>query len=211
MGIVGYKNNPNMLPQEEDEQEELIDRCINAFAKLQDDTLALDFIGVKGKLRPIVLKDERYRTETRKLKARLYMNEIDDIESLMKELDKNSEVLEEEGYDVRNPREVKDYEREKKDDMNMRLKLMSMRRDLLSVTKQKEVDEADALNIFFVPLTREEFEKMQNVEIHDGGDVDISRGDESNSIVKGILASREEEDDMPFITDSDGNLISLDK
>jgi len=44
-----------------------------------------------------------------------------------------------------------------------------MRREMLSLSSNdKETEESESLNIFFIDVTREEFERMQNVEVHEG-------------------------------------------
>jgi hypothetical protein len=53
--------------------------------------------------------------------------------------------------------------------INLKMKVSSMRRDMLSLTSNdKETEESESLNVFFIDISREDFEKMLNVEIHEG-------------------------------------------
>lgn len=188
-----------------------VDAAIAAFAKLQDDTRALDYIGVRGRFRPLILKDEKYIVETRRLKAKMFMEEVDQVEDLIQELDETEPAEEE--YDVRNPKQAAEYERDKKDQLNMRLKLMSMRRELLSLNKESRAEEADAVNVYYIAMTREEFEKMQNVEIHLGskGDDVLVDDTKKEALAKSIKQMVSDEEDMPFFMEADGTLVAMDR
>ncbi len=212
-----------MGTHEENPFDELVSRCIKAFSVTYSDTIALDANGVLGKQRILIMEDERYRRETKMLKAQKTMRDLDEIEALTAEIteepdppDDGEEVVEEEepavdpfavdpDYDIRKHGTKKpeaprgpgrpktftaDLEKETptkpkklfdKARMDMRLKLIQERRAIHNTVKGEEEKEGDALNIFFVPVTREEFEKLGTVEVSVG-----------TSTSKGAFSSDEE-------------------
>jgi hypothetical protein len=145
----------------------VIENVVTAFKRFLSDSMALDYCGVLGKTRSFVLDSKEYKGQTKKIKAEAYLDELDDIEAIVAEL-KGSEVNESD-YDMRDSKQVKTYNKDYKDLFAMQLKANELRRNLLQLSQREdEAEEADALNIFFVPVTREEFDAMVTVEIHDG-------------------------------------------
>jgi hypothetical protein len=141
--------------------------------------------------------------------AEKFLEEIEEIEEISKEL-KNS-TPDEGSYDIRNPKDADAYVKDIKDTLNLRLKVADMRRDVLSITKTKEAEENDALNIFYIALTAEEFKAMSNVEIHDGSDdssISSSEKSVSPTARKRFGPDFDEEPD-PFIMSSDGSLEEI--
>jgi hypothetical protein len=135
--------------------DELVERCIESYGELYNDTYALDYNRVTGKMRAMVLESRRYRTETRALRARQMLaalKEADEINALAKP-----------AYDIRGDNSID------KDAITMRLKSAAMKQELLSqIMKDEGGEESDAVNIFVVPITREEFESLPSAEIEDG-------------------------------------------
>ena len=78
--------------------------------------------------------------------------------------------------------------------MDMRLKLIAQRREVLSSVKNEEEKEGDALNIFFIPVTREEFEKIGTVEVSTGVSTKANAFDttEEDEIAKKLKKKKEE-------------------
>lgn len=133
---------------------------LKAFEVLLNESMALDFCGISGKERKLILNDPEFTRTARKMKAGKYIEEIQDINTLIKSLGRN-------GADE-NAR-FSEGEEDPTKVLTLKMKATAMRRELLSLsTSDKEGDESDSLNIFFVDISREEFEKMQNVEIHEG-------------------------------------------
>lgn len=202
------------LPDENDPKfmEAAIDACVKAFQILQDDTTALNFIGIKGRIRPIVLKNERYITETRKYKAELMMEAIEDHLDMLDELD-HEEIQATKEFDIRNasPSDVIAMGKDAKDRFAQRLKIQDRLADMRSMTKEKENEEVDALNIFFIPLTSKEFEEMQNVEINEGHDEDqtLKSSKPKEELQKAAMTADTDEEDAPFRLDNEGNLIGM--
>jgi hypothetical protein len=168
------------IPLPEDEGSEylaaLIHNCIAAYAQVLSDKVALDYNKVPDSLRAIILEDKYYRQETRSIKAKKMMDEIREIEYLadaaMKTDGDDEDGDDEEFYDPRHPQQQQKKKRfagADKDSINMRFKAAQLRRDLLNLSAGAEgSEEAAALNVFFVPLTREEFAKLAVTDVHEG-------------------------------------------
>jgi len=195
----------------------LIDNCVEAYTSLQSDTMALDYCGVGGKNRALILDNPEYKRRTKIIRAEKYLDEIDEIETLTRDL-RGTKVTEG-TYDMRDPKQANQYEREYKDLFNMRLKAAEMRRELLNLSrKDDEKEEADALNIFFVPLTPSEFEALKTTEVHFGTDDGKAALNASEDSVEKVLGSakynriKEEDEegvDGGFIINADGSATDI--
>lgn len=153
------KASPNYL-------DAVIQNVIEAYKFFQSDSMALDYCSIRGPLRSTVLAHSDYKTQTRYIRAEKYLEEIEEVQQLTKDL-RGTEPSDVDFRDSRDP--DKEYQRQYKDWFAMRLKTAEMRRELLSLSrKDDESEEASALNIYFVPISREEFEQLKNVEIVDG-------------------------------------------
>lgn len=184
----------------------LVEACIVAFEKFGDDAMALDYMGVTGKIRPLVLENERYRTMSKQSRAEKFLEEIDEIEQISRQL--KDTAPKESAYDSRNPKDVDNYVKDVKDTLALRLKVADMRRDILSIQKTKEAEENDALNVFFIALTAEEFAAMDNVEIHEG--TDAAKFDESKkSVAPKGSGTEEDHTPDPFFITEDGSLEEI--
>ncbi len=182
----------------------LINACVDAYRHFLDDGMALDYMGVSGKTRPIVLDNERYKIASRQIKAERFMEEIDDVDDMLADIKKTAPT--ESGYDIRNPKEQDEFVKDYKETLGHRLKLTQMRRDLLNVTKNKEIEEVDALNVFFIALTAEEFAAMSNVEVHEGSD-SVTLQDDVKKEMMQKSSGLDDEDETPdaFIEKADGS------
>ena len=164
----------------------LVQSCIAAYEKLNNDSLALDYCKVVDRrLRVLILDDPVYRQETKSIYAQQRLQEIEEIEYLSS-LASSSDV--EDGDDTNKKDEyVHPSERGKKkktekstavdrDMLNMRFKAAQMTRELRKDMANAAGDtESHAVNFLFVPILREEFEKLATVEIDQGsGDADFA-------------------------------------
>ena len=212
------------LPKEgsKDYYKILVENCIQAYAELQDDGLALDLNGVIGKDRAIVLDNSDYRRETRKIRAKKYLDEINEIKDISDRLDKLEKLEKEnaEDYDIRGGGKKgkkgkngevisrKDFE----DQVKIRMKVAEMRRELFFKKGDEENDEANALNIFFVSVTQEEFEKLETTEVHYGEEVNKASFSDGENEKKKIPGHKEKkktllEDTTPhFVKHDDGTI-----
>jgi hypothetical protein len=159
----------------ETEFRSLIQKCIDTYAEFNDDTLTLDFNRITDtKLRAMILQDPLYRQETRFLRAHKIMDSIHEMDELGR-IAASMYEGEEEEYDVRGGKQKKKRPAgADKDMLNMRFKAAQERRALLSEINKSEGDELDAVNFFFIPVSREDFERLETVEIYEERDADDS-------------------------------------
>ena len=62
-----------------------------------------------------------------------------------------------------------------KDLLAMKFKASELRRSMQNINKiEEEAEEANAINYFFIPLTREEFEELEITEVHENKDIEGS-------------------------------------
>jgi hypothetical protein len=189
--------------------EALVHNCIVAYSKLFSDKMALDYNMVPDAMRMLVLEDPAYKQETRSIKAKQMMDEIDEIEDLAAIAidagdDPYSGMSEEDYFDPRNPKAARKKRRSvtaDKDMINMRFKAAQLRRDLLNLSIREEgSEEAAALNIFFVPLNREEFEKLEVVTSRKGEDTGTGAFSPAEEpVIPGLTGSGERREDDPAL------------
>lgn len=198
---------PDSLPNVDDPAyiELAVDACIEVFQKLQDNSLAMDYVGVPSKLRSVILGNERYKRETKRMKAKLIWEEIEDIEEMDKELKNSAPDPTSGSYDIRDPKSVEEFTKDVKETLALRLKVKQTRRELLSISREDAIEETNALNVYFIPLTEEGFRQMQNVEIHEGSDdVTIKEESTDDGPVKSIKSSITQ--DESFFIEEDGTI-----
>ena len=147
---------------------------LEAFTLLLNDSMALDYCGITGKDRKLILNDPEFIRESRRLKAEKYIEEIKDINGIIKSLGKTKGGDNERiGESDEDPTKI----------ISLKMKVTAMRREMLSLSSSdKEADESDSLNIFFIDVTREEFEKLMNTEIHEGSSFANLTSDESKEL-----------------------------
>lgn len=162
-----------------------IPEVLQAFELLLNDSMALDYCGITGKDRKLILNDADFIRKSRQIKAEKYLEEIKDINSIVKSIgrggaDENARF----GEGDEDPTKI----------ITLKMKAQSMRRDMLSLSSNdKEIEESESLNIFFIDVTREEFERMLTVEIHDGGEnAKLSGEDGRESPMETTLRSKKE-------------------
>lgn len=160
---------------------EIVSRVIECYKKVLNSGMALDACRVQGKLRAMILADPEYIRETKAIRAEKYFQELDEIEEIRKKA--NSLDIDDGG---------RGGGQSVKDAVTLQLKAAQMRRDLLQLSSDNSDDEADALNFFFCPVSREEMERMKRVEVFYGsGDDDA------------VLASLVEETSTPSEEDDE--------
>jgi len=165
--------------QDGDVFKNLVKDCIEAYRKLANDSLALDYCKVLDrKLRAMVINDNEYKAETRNIYARQRLEEIEEIEYLAS-LAANSGMEaggaddgDEDYYEKRDgKREPKKASTLDKEFLNMRFKAAQMKRELRSELASAEGDVERDSTIFHVLLeTREEIAALINMELNEGTD-----------------------------------------
>lgn len=157
---------------------------LEAFKLLLNDSMALDYCGITGKDRKLILNDPEFTKEARRLKAEKYIEEINDINSIIKSLGRSNDENARFSDGDEDPTKI----------LNLKMKVTSMRREMLSLTSSDtETEELESLNIFFIDVTREDFERMLNVEIHEGDENARLVSDESKEApMEKAIRSKEE-------------------
>lgn len=187
----------------EDSFDALVTKCIDMYAKLLNSGMALDACRVQGKMRAMVLQDERYIRETRAIKAEKYLGELDDIDRIIRSADRMVYGDDDDGRGGGSKLE--------KDALAMKLRGAQMRRELLQLTAADSDNEDDGLNFFFCPVSPEEMERMKRVEVHRGSADDSSLYDAlmqdddntgSDSATERASAA-DEEDEVVFLEDDE--------
>jgi hypothetical protein len=149
----------------------LVDNCIATYEKTLNDKLSLDYNQVVGKMRSMVLDDEEYQKQTRSIRAKRFIEEVEELdalEALAEGIDDYDED-DPDSYDPRNGGKKSKKSSADKDEINLRFKLAQERREFLKLdSKIDETDETEALNLFFIPVTREEMARLETVEVNDG-------------------------------------------
>lgn len=198
---VPEKTEPNYV-------EALINACIYVYKKFGSDSKTLDYMMVDEKTRAIVLENEKYKRSTKRIDSEKFLAEIDEIEDIAAALKK--EIPDEDSYDIRNPKDAAAYEKDTKENVQLRLKVATMRRELLSINKEDEIDDSKAMNVFFIALTAEEFAAMQNVEIHEGTE-EASLKEESKDDKAKSVEKFDSDEDMPppFYVEGDGSIVEI--
>lgn len=183
----------------------LVSKCIDMYSKLLNSGMALDACRVQGKMRAMVLQDERYIRETRAIKAEKYLGELDDIDRIIRSADRMVYGDDDDGRGGGSKLE--------KDALAMKLRGAQMRRELLQLTAADSDNEDDGLNFFFCPVSPEEMERMKRVEVHRGSADDSSlydalMQDDDNTGSDApagaeLPADEEEEDEVVFLEDDE--------
>jgi hypothetical protein len=195
--------------------------CVAAYARTYNDRLALDYNQVIGKMRSMVLDDDEYQKQTRSIRAQRIIEEAEELEELA-ELARGADGEDEDDPAQHDPRPGSKKSKTAsadKDEINLRFKVAQERRIFLNLNANtEETDEAEALNLFFVTVTREEAERLDTVEAH-AGDDDGSLGlaDEGGPLsdaekrLKELAAEARggAGEDLLYVTDPDGTIVEL--
>jgi hypothetical protein len=164
---------------------EKILEVLEAFKILLNDSMALDYCGVTGKDRKIILNDPYFIKETRRIKAEKYIEEIKEINNLLTALNY---------AEFNENKRFSEFDEDTSKIINLKMKVTAMRRELLSLTaSDKESDESDGMNIFFIDVSRKEFEKMVNVEVHEGYSENTNFTEEEETTVEKIAKIKKKE------------------
>lgn len=164
---------------------EKILEVLEAFKILLNDSMALDYCGITGKDRKIILNDPYFIKETRRIKAEKYIEEIKEINNLLTALNY---------AEFNENKRFSEFDEDTSKIINLKMKVTAMRRELLSLTaSDKESDESDGMNIFFIDVSRKEFEKMVNVEVHEGYSENTNFTEEEETTVEKIAKIKKKE------------------
>lgn len=132
----------------EKEYEELRDKVITKYKILYKDSMAMDICEVPKEVRVRMLQDEYYLTKTKAIKAGLFAQQLETLDSVL-------------GGVYSNPGKPADTS-------GTVLKALEMKQKLLLEDMNVNKDETNALNVTFIAMSKEDFEALDTVEINEG-------------------------------------------
>jgi len=207
---------------------QLVQSCIESYKTLLNDSLTLDLNRVDDlKVRSMILQDAEYRRETKYIRAQSVVDEINNInklEELASGMGNHSEdehdESNEENWSVRGEfigkKKNKQAARVDKDALNMQFKAAIEKRELIRGLAAQTSEELDAMNVFFITVSRDEFEQIDTVEVFagDGDDTDAVNGlvvDEKEKLPDGIRDNLFEVDinEPEFTLDEHGDVVAV--
>lgn len=148
------------------EYEDLREKVIAKFKILYKDALAMDMCEVPKDLRIRLLDDEYYLTKTKSIRAGLFAEQLETLDSVL-------------AGNFGNPDKPTDQS-------SVVLKALEMKQKLLLEDLNVTKDDSTALNVTFVAMNRDDFQALSTVEIQQGGNTnelgaDFGVSDETDS------------------------------
>lgn len=157
--------------------EELRDECIKKYRSLYKDTLVFDYCEVPKEMRMKILEDPIYVSKTKALRAALFEEQLNTI----------NEVL-----------ALNYAPTERQSDMSsVILKALEMKQKLLLSGAEEENDDTSALNVAYVPLSKESYLSADTVEVQQGNTgselgADFALNDDTDSFESRMKADIQE-------------------
>jgi hypothetical protein len=117
----------------------------------------------------MVLNDAEYRRETRNIYARQKLEELSDLDRLIKSGLDGEDVGEDEDTDPRNREKKRKSVNSDKETISLRFKAAQVRREVLeSLEAANGTAEKDAVNLMMVSVTKEELAQALKNELFEG-------------------------------------------
>ena len=129
--------------------EELRDEVVKKFKIVYKDSVAMDACKVPKDVRIRMLEDPVYISETKAIKAYLFINQLNELDSVIAGNYDNSEKGSDRSATV--------------------LRCLELKQKLLLEDLNVTKDESNALNVAYIAMSREDFEALDSVEINKGG------------------------------------------
>lgn len=129
--------------------EELRDSVIQKFGIVYKDSVAMDACKVPKDVRIRMLEDPVYIAETKALRANLFIEQLDELSNIIAGNYDNSEKGSDRSATV--------------------LRCLELKQKLLLEDLNINKDESNALNVAYVAMSKEDFEAMETIEVHKGG------------------------------------------
>lgn len=134
---------------EETTYEELREAVIEKFRIVYKDSVAMDACKVPKDIRIRMLEDPEYIAETKAIKAHLFIDQLEELDSVISGRYDNSEKGSDRSATV--------------------LRCLELKQKLLLEDLNVTKDESNALNVAFIAMSREDFEALDTVEVSHGG------------------------------------------
>ena len=146
--------------------EQIKKNCIKNFGKLYKDSVVFDICKVDKQTRIRLQQDPEYIAETKALKAKLFLDQLDILDGVLAGQYASSEKPTDQSGNV--------------------LKALEMKNKLLLEDLNVNKDDSNALNVTFTAMTKEDFEALDTVEVSKGSNntelgADFGVADEDNS------------------------------
>ena len=145
--------------------EEIREKAINAFKKVYKDKIAFDYVKVDEKMRLRLLQDPVDISETKAIKASLFIDQVDSLDDVIASANASDDG---------------------KDHSTTVLKAIEMKQKILLDDLNINQDESASMNITFIAMTKEEFENQETIEINegsnDGTELSSSFGEEAGEM-----------------------------
>lgn len=129
--------------------EELREKVIKAYKTLYKESVSMDYCKVPKDIRIRMLEDPVFITETKAIKAGLFVEQLDLLTNVISGAYDNSEK----GTD-RSP---------------TILKAMELKQKLLLEDLEANRDESNSLNVAYIAMSKEDFEALDSIEVNKGG------------------------------------------
>lgn len=129
--------------------EELRADVIDKFKIVYKDAVAMDACKVPKDVRLRMLDDPVYISETKAIKAHLFIDQLEELSNIIAGTYDNSEKGSDRSATV--------------------LRCLELKQKLLLEDLNVNKDESNALNISFIAMTKEDFEALDSVEVNKGG------------------------------------------
>ena len=129
--------------------EELRSAVIDKFKIVYKDAVAMDACKVPKDLRLRMIDDPVYISETKAIKAHLFIDQLEELSNIIAGTYDNSEKGSDRSATV--------------------LRCLELKQKLLLEDLNVTKDESNALNVAYIAMTKEDFEALDSVEINKGG------------------------------------------
>lgn len=129
--------------------EKLREEVVKKFGIVFKDSVAMDACKVPKDVRLRMLEDPEYIADTKALKANLFITQLDELDNVIAGSYDNSEKGSDRSATV--------------------LRCLELKQKLLLEDLNINKDESNALNVAFIAMTKEDFEALETVEVHKGG------------------------------------------
>ena len=129
--------------------EELRSDVIDKFRIVYKDAVAMDACKVPKDIRLRMIDDPVYISETKAIKAHLFIDQLEELSNIIAGTYDNSEKGSDRSATV--------------------LRCLELKQKLLLEDLNVNKDESNALNVSFIAMTREDFEALDSVEVNKGG------------------------------------------
>lgn len=127
--------------------EELRKKCIDKYKVLYKDSLVFDLCEVPKDIRILLLDDDYYLAKTKAIKASLFADQLGILDGVLGGVYTTDST---------------------KDQSQTILKALEMKNKLLLEDLNVTRDESNSLNVTFIGMTKEDFERVETVEVFEG-------------------------------------------